>query len=70
MSPPSSAEVQNEWSYTSTPQYTSIAWCSEHRDNFSFTMLTFNFQEKLQKPKNLFRSGLIFTFANILKETN
>jgi hypothetical protein len=27
-SPPSSAEVKNEWSYTSTPQYTFIAWCS------------------------------------------
>jgi hypothetical protein len=27
-SPPSSAEVKNVWSYTSTPQYTFIAWCS------------------------------------------
>jgi hypothetical protein len=26
-SPPSSAEV-NEWSYTSTPQYAFMAWCS------------------------------------------
>jgi hypothetical protein len=26
--PPSSAEVKNAWSYTSTPQYTSMAWCS------------------------------------------
>jgi hypothetical protein len=26
--PPSSAEVKNEWSYTSTIRYTSIAWCS------------------------------------------
>jgi hypothetical protein len=25
---PSSAEVKNEWSYTSTPQYTFMAWCS------------------------------------------
>jgi hypothetical protein len=27
-SPPSSAEVKNEWSYTSTPQYAFVAWCS------------------------------------------
>jgi hypothetical protein len=37
-SPPSSVEVKNEWSYTSTPQYASMAWCSfkKHRDNFTF----------------------------------
>jgi hypothetical protein len=27
-SPPSSAEVKNAWSYTSTPQYAFITWCS------------------------------------------
>jgi hypothetical protein len=26
-SPPSSAEVRNVWSYTSTPQYIFMAWC-------------------------------------------
>jgi hypothetical protein len=26
-SPPSSAEVKNAWSYTSTPQYVLMAWC-------------------------------------------
>jgi hypothetical protein len=26
-SPPSSAEVENAWSYTSTPQYVFMAWC-------------------------------------------
>jgi hypothetical protein len=26
-SPPSSAEVENAWSYTSTPQYVFKAWC-------------------------------------------
>jgi hypothetical protein len=37
-SPPSSAEVKNVWSYTSTPQYVFIAWCLvKHRDNFTFT---------------------------------
>jgi hypothetical protein len=25
--PPSGAEVKNEWSYTSTPQYAFMAWC-------------------------------------------
>jgi len=28
-SAPSSAEVQNVWNYTSTPQYVFIAWCSD-----------------------------------------
>jgi hypothetical protein len=31
-SPPTSAEVKNAWSYTSTPQYTFMAW-----DNLTFT---------------------------------
>jgi hypothetical protein len=36
-SPPSSAEVKNVWSYTSTPQYVFMAWCLvKHRDNFTF----------------------------------
>jgi hypothetical protein len=40
-SPPSSAKIKNAWSYTSTPQYASLAWCSvnkKHRDNFIFTI--------------------------------
>jgi hypothetical protein len=37
-SPPSSAEVKNAWSYTSTPQYVFMVWCLvTHRDNFTFT---------------------------------
>jgi hypothetical protein len=37
-SPPSSAEVKNAWSYTSTPQYTSMAWCLvKHKGLFTFT---------------------------------
>jgi len=27
-SPPSSADVKNVWSYTSTPQYAFMVWCS------------------------------------------
>jgi hypothetical protein len=27
-SPPSSAEAKNAWSYTFTPQYAFMAWCS------------------------------------------
>jgi hypothetical protein len=35
--PPSSAEVKNAWSYTSTPQYVFMAWCLvKHKDNFNF----------------------------------
>jgi hypothetical protein len=37
-SPPSSAEVKNAWSYTSTPQNVFMAWCLvKHRYNFNFT---------------------------------
>jgi hypothetical protein len=32
--PPSSAEVKNVWSYTSTPQHVFMAWCLvKQRDN-------------------------------------
>jgi hypothetical protein len=35
-SPPSSAEVKNASSYTSTPQYIFMAWCLvKHRDSFT-----------------------------------
>jgi hypothetical protein len=38
-SPPSSAEVKNAWSYTSTPQYPFMASCLvKHRNNFIFTL--------------------------------
>jgi hypothetical protein len=37
-SPPSSAEVKNAWSYTSSPPYVFMAWrLVKHRDNFTFT---------------------------------
>jgi hypothetical protein len=39
-SPPSSAEVKNEWSYTSTPQHSFMTWCLfKHRNNFIFMLL-------------------------------
>jgi hypothetical protein len=38
-SPPSSAEVKNAWSYTSTPQYIFMTWCLvKHRD-FTFAFI-------------------------------
>jgi hypothetical protein len=38
-SAPSSAEVKNAWSYTSTPQYVFMAWCLvKHRDNFTLPL--------------------------------
>jgi hypothetical protein len=37
-SPPSSVEVKNEWSYTSTPQYVFMAWYFvKHRHTSTFT---------------------------------
>jgi hypothetical protein len=42
-SAPSSAEVKNAWSYTSTPQYVFMAWCLvKHRDKFTLHYLTNN----------------------------
>jgi len=36
--PKSSAEVKNEWSYTSTHTYVSMVWrLVKHRDNFTFS---------------------------------
>jgi hypothetical protein len=34
-SPPSSAEVKDAWSYTSTPQYFFMPWCLVNTDSFS-----------------------------------
>jgi hypothetical protein len=35
-SPPSSAEIKNEWSYSSAHPYVFMVWCSvEHRDKFT-----------------------------------
>jgi hypothetical protein len=46
-SPPSSAEVENVWSCTSTPPYVFRAWCLiKHSDNLTFT-LTFHQIHKL-----------------------
>jgi len=39
--PPSSAEVKNEWSYTSTPQYAFMAWCSVKRSTGTALPFTF-----------------------------
>jgi len=35
-SPPSSAEVQNTWNYTTTPTHVFMAWCLfKYRDDFT-----------------------------------
>jgi hypothetical protein len=43
-SPPSSAKAKNAWSYTSTPQYTFMAWCSVKKEelylSFTFSLVT------------------------------
>jgi hypothetical protein len=41
-SPPSSTEVKNAWSYTSSPQYVFMAWCLvKHMDRFTFVTLLY-----------------------------
>jgi hypothetical protein len=40
LSPLSSADVKNGWSYTSAPLYVFMGWClSKHRDNYPFRNL-------------------------------
>jgi hypothetical protein len=51
-SPPSSAEVKNTWSYTSTPQYAFMAWCSVKESTGSTLTLTFTFH--LYKCENMY----------------
>jgi hypothetical protein len=56
-SPPSSAEVKNAWSYTSTPQYVFMAWCLvKHRDNFTFTFYLYRL--KCSRSSLLFLSEI------------
>jgi hypothetical protein len=41
LSTPSTAEVKNTWTYTSTPLYVFIVRCLvKHRENFTFTLLS------------------------------
>jgi hypothetical protein len=39
--PPSSAEVKNAWIYTSTPQYTFMAWCPVKKSTGTTLSLSF-----------------------------
>jgi hypothetical protein len=52
-SPPSSAEVKNAWSYTSTPQYVFMAWCLvKHRNNFTFYLICYQEGQKIRQEWN------------------
>jgi hypothetical protein len=41
-SPPSSVQVKNGWSYTSTPQYAFMAWCSIKTQGLTLTLPCIN----------------------------
>jgi hypothetical protein len=50
-SPPSSAEVKNAGSYTSTPQYVFMEWCLvKRRDNFTFYTFMYICELPTSKP--------------------
>jgi hypothetical protein len=60
-SPPSSAEVKNTWSYTSTNTYVFMAWCLvKDRDKFA---LTFSLVYVLFESESLNLGGQ--TFLNV-----
>jgi hypothetical protein len=55
--PPSSAEVKNAWSYTSTPPYVFMAWCLvKHRDNFTFIFISIS-NAKITKNSSVFSNS-------------
>jgi hypothetical protein len=61
-SPPSSAEVKDAWSYTSTPQYVFMAWCLvKHRNNFTFYLYP---RKRKQRLADLGRSNTAISGSN------
>jgi hypothetical protein len=60
-SPPTSAEVKNAWSYTSTHQCVFMAWCLvKHRENFIFTLLYSEFVRGLDSTARNIMNSYIF----------
>jgi hypothetical protein len=59
-SPPSSTEVKNEWSYTSTPPYVFMGWCLvKHRDSFTFAFFPHLWTGAKWWGKWSFRAGFL-----------
>jgi hypothetical protein len=59
-SPPSSFEVNDAWSYTSTPQYVFMALCLvKHKDNFTFTLPSHRQSESNMRPAKVFDGTLL-----------
>jgi hypothetical protein len=52
-SPPSRAEVKNAWNYTSTPQYTFMAWCSVTKSTGATLLLPYNILTEFGIPMKL-----------------
>jgi hypothetical protein len=62
-SPPSSAELRNAWSYTSTPPYISIAWCLvKQQGQLNLTVISL-----LPSKKNSKLNPTTFMIAKALK---
>jgi hypothetical protein len=52
--------LQNEWSYTSTPQYVFMAWCLvKQRDNYLYLHLNFATSHSVDLPHASFRELLL-----------
>jgi hypothetical protein len=47
-SPPSSADVKNVWSYTSTPQHAFMAWCSVKKAQRQLYLTLLYLKKRLQ----------------------
>jgi hypothetical protein len=60
--PPSGAEVENVWSYTSVPQYVFMAWCLvKHGDNFTFYLYFAEVTTVSHKCSDILVSASFFT---------
>jgi len=67
---PCSAEVKNEWSYTSTSLYVSMAWCLvKQRDNFTFVFISSISFLRLLLHLLLFLLFLIFHILSVLSSS-
>jgi hypothetical protein len=61
-SPPSSGELKNAWSYTSTPQYTFMALCSVKAQGQLYLYLLWKWQWNIKmKPSSVFIGGFFTT---------
>jgi hypothetical protein len=71
-SPPSSAEVKNAWSYTSTPQYAFMAWCLVKAEGqlYLLLLIVWGMFMNLDIRHLYYENVIMCTFQVLLKRRN